>query len=870
MPTPLNLETVVTPSVIANLGLIQLNTTNDTTDVNFCKCNLCHTGIMYVYPDVETGGSRFYCNNCQWAGTTIQLYQELRNIPNINTAWQLLSSETDLSLPRDMAVDTLDYYSNYRYKLDIVNICRSKWKWHLTKNLPTSVISFLEKHDLWVGDTTLTTNSPLGKYIGCLTWSNYIDLIKCSYSLNAFKDKQFKYKDAIVLEYETVPGQLAAVLLIDRFGRTELRSVLQNRRQLGVMGMRETVDHVGSELIVVDDPLLYLELVKKWYTYSNQKSGIVCVPSSDSLDGSLRLLHAMNTNKKFICVGKGVTSNALNIARSFEDLGKYYFLQNPSDVTTNNIVTVLNKIKNEAEDWPAALKNLSKVSTPQEFAVAIKTKLTKEEVEKIKATCSRQEWLEIEHHFSNVNNVVTFEVDNNVYIYRPNKGVYKLNKHIKPNVPQEQLVCDAYVNFETLCYVNDNTYITGNIKGTGYTINFIDELSEVKNNFDEWLVNKTVREGNLVTVANNYRKKLFDIFFKQSKIQIAKTLDKVGWDKQKECWQFVKFLITGDGEIKPCKEFAAIKTPLSNLQPTKPSRLLLEKWFKLTPVNALVVNLLKVVISNLLADKDSTGSYSAGLINYNDDIYNVLQEFGERLNLNKYSQRTHLKTTHVAKIAHVEKQHPLPLMLLKETFLHPTWVDWLRYHSPHNVITTVTNKEIVNVDTGTNWVTLNSNKVILHNFEKEFSEIETIIPYLLCYVLKNKITKPATVTQLDFVTDVINTAFGELVPEIITFNKYCSGHVHELPKDAWSRFILQLICAESLNELNLPKIDDDVVINWRAVSSKLSRLNYDVLLLEQLENVNELTRKIDGGWIIPANVYEAYKKLFKQIVFTHH
>jgi len=854
------------------------------TQIPSCLCKNCTTGQMYIFQNLENGGYEYWCSNCNWSGTSIQVYQLYKNIQNISVATGCLANDLGLIIPSNALQDLILEFEEYVKDRQELNQVINRAKGLFQKDLPAKTTELLEGLGLWGLIKVAAKTSPSSQDLGVLTNYSFNDLARYI-NTNGLSRANFKSNGSIVMPLETMPGYIGAVLLMDSTRRKVIKTCTTSYKDGGIANLSSLYRAKRSRVYCLLDPIAYLSLKSKWELDNTKEAPFLYVPSVRR-----GLECPTTTTWRFIPDETEVvfwdydySVELINYARKLGSRGLIATKPELKSVAKDNLIDQTIYLNNLMSSWDRSAKHWSvvigewlnkmAVIEQQNFVRNLNPPLNQEELGLVEDSCDN--WEKLKFCFAYQPYIETFKWNELTFIVRPNAGLYKVNN--KSNT--EELISDAYLVINEAVVMDSEIYLSGQIRYEDAVIDFIERESIIRKDPGAWVSKICMTNFGVPTIATKYRKFLLDIAFAYKKPEIKRAVEKIGYDPEAMKWIFPGFDIDNSGKVISRGNTSKLLLPMAEVPETIefPGILALEEITKLTATNELFLSLYVCILANLLSARFGKRPRGILVINPSQTFHRVLTFVATTLNLTSF-QNHKVDKDSVEKLAQLEHKYDVPVIIRNTDFDSKHWQAWMTYLGPRNCVVTPGIGDAINMFNFNDWFIIKANIDDDNKLDKEHLRVLNSLPGLLSRLEKNKLTIDTSLSivgnSIRLLKDYLTNA-GQLSTLNTRIFDRLLGLIHMNSTSYLDRVLFTIAYLEANQLLKLVDIDRDLAIvamntknlyiNW----NKLNTLcNKHDLVIPDIEQVIENNRAeiVDKAVVVDRLLFEIQRNIYHSLM----
>ena len=831
-------------------------------------CPRCNAALMNIYRDFETAGWRWHCAKCKAAWTSIQLYQELKNIPVVRTAIYSLINDIGLSIGVNNLESQISEYVVYRERLDDLGHVIRRAHQRVCNDAPLNTIDILERLDLWSNQTKLELQATLGRFGGSLSWAGARQLSGLLYSKLTKND--FMWADCLMLPYEIAPGQLASLLLLDNTPAFKHLNCIPALSEGGILGL-SAVSTIDEDVIGLVDPILFLYIRSRWFNthHTDDDCGFFayCGRSRSYYATTTALAFQSLKAKRIIFWDYNINIDGINAARQLKDRGFIAMRPNLPEfdkVKKAFVATqfdgVVKQIKDSAVPWVLALKQL--LLTPdhtqrQLLITQLDPMLTYDEMEMLRKACTDGEWVKISACFYRVDIARTVQYGSLVFSYRPGKGIFQLSTDVRN--PNEIQVLDVCVEFTEILQTDTDRVLSGNISIVDKVIEFKDTEQTIRKNFSNWITDQCLRIGLVPSIDEKRAKDLFAIVMNLSRPRIINAITKIGWYPVQKLWRFVQFEVGVNSFTPTPKDGSMFKVPSAHLLPSGqfPPHTTVSNWANNVESFNFYLNLLTYIFLNLLRAKFGLPKQGIAL---GAKEFSGITHLGTVLGLQAYAQRKAMNIDRMQEYQTLELKHDMPLITYPSKFDAEHWESWLDRPEHNAILCGLTARQISNVASYPDWLILTATNQVV-----ELEGLGELFGYCL--------------PRIAALSDCSLESVWSCVLSVLKDGGLSDVHASQLRlnikstgRSCWHMLLWSIFYAIEKGYLTLGvekkhqgiwEKKTGYVIDWDRLRETLEKTRLfvpDPIILEQAFPTTQAVIKVENGWMVSKALYEELRQ----------
>ena len=859
------------------------------------RCPLCSTGCISAIPEHELGGYWWFCDSCNFNGTSILLYQVARNHSDLRAAWLELKQEAEIRVPPALDnEETIDAYRTWEDQRAYIESIIENSKTFLSRELPSKTVKVLRSLNSWGGWTSKTMGRSLGQLVGSANQGRLLGLSKNG-GVN-IKGCKNGYHNSLLVPYEELPGKTSKVLLVPSTTKEPKLLATSSSGEGGILGYNASLSH-PDRIVALTSTEDVLSLQKNYLKDSDIVGPFIgYFNGTNSPDGSKSYLSLQKLpHDKVIFWGYGddLCPETVDSARNLFDTA--YIASKPI-LPSNEEVSVaaryspqmfIKLLDNNSEYWLDSLKtHLISQSPPdaQKFLSFLSTPLNSTEVDALKQRCGQKELTQIQSILNQASKVKIFPYGNKQIIEREGLGWYEVNTSATSG-RVENRISDATIRLEEAAVVKGEPYYTGWVFCGEKSERFTVSEGQIRKDPGKWLTGFCI-ENNLGVphIEENYRKHLLNLAKASHTPVISDQLSKVGWYSMEEKWVFPSFEVSSNGikttnsQISQLQEFPG-KT-LRAVESITPAKLKLLT----TQENQIPLALTFAVVSNLVSS--ALKGTKSGIALINSDITHtrvLIKSIAEKWDLPIYKVES-LTSSLLKEISSQENRDDLPVALTRPGLNSKNWQTWLQFYHPRNCILSPEDQKVAsNLVTTGDWIFIDCHGLETVNFDKNLEYLDYVISFTLSNIIKKDFT---SIQSSDSVPRECGQEFYKATLAVLGGQaeniKDSINRIHTSPVNSWNRFLWSVFYSivngfvdvtPPNKHKNVPisyRSDGSIFVRWGALRKKLSSkkiLLPDPELIDEAIRDHEAIQMIEDGWVIPRAVWNQtffeWKSIFR-------
>ena len=571
-----------------------------------CQCPFC-PGTLTVYSDPIVS-SWYHCPACNFAGDSIDLYKQARNISDSHTAVQSMVKE---GIKFNITPST-EIINNYDLGIPTV-IKRGRTFWEAAKAemsgtaIAPHSIDLLHKYCIYSGWSQISWPDKLGRWIGSTTFKMLND-----YDIVDHHTKK-RWNNALVMPLYDVPGRIRGFTFLSN--RT-LDMLELNIREGGDFGYSDGglmfLDAItGSDTVfALGNSLSALQLHIKNFTSSNKPIPVIAFNENtkfawDCLVGRRVILWDYDINPALIRhatrLFRADISPRPQFAKPFEYQSIYEAFRRRRPVSE-----ITETMLKHAKPWNIVLKDhLLSLPTATAALFLEQVELEPQDKDKLIDCCTAAEKAKIKLCFDGAvieqeriygRSVVVEKPDGyylRTFCRKPHGGLQKDDKRIS-NVKIDVEQAIRYPH-------RSETIYSGKILVNGRALPFDDLTESDTDNIFQWISRRILDSGiGYPQVVKEWEKRLFSLAVTMQVPVVRKGIDFVGRENNGICLPTV---MIKEGEIIPHdrKTISTKALPLSKVPaPSESDEVVFDNLLTDTAANKNFWAILSIVISDLL------------------------------------------------------------------------------------------------------------------------------------------------------------------------------------------------------------------------------------------------------------------------------
>jgi len=844
------------------------------------RCPLCKLGTMYAFPDIDTAGRWWYCDQCQTSSSSVQLYQQVHG-QDLRTAWYNILHQSGLEVPAyfrgPAALDDYNAWLNgFEHVQSFAAGCRRE-----LDNLPPMSVEVLQSMGVWSGKIQHTLRYELGRYLGALSK----DLIEQLGQRTKVTSIRRGCNGALVLIFEGLPGVLSSAVVMSR---TQMATLVFRAGDSGIMGLSDAMKF-GSPLFAVVEPLLFLQMQSGRLHDSNEPLPMVCLPWGDLGRATVSL--ECLPQPKIVFWGRGKSIACMEYARR---LGSRGWLAMSPELPEDGLASPLqlrsahqlaHQWHESARPWAEALKLWLLSSSPTEAARVAGTisPLNKDELASLRACCKDGEWDRINALLSAENLAVPFSYRGESFVCRPGLGWYKINQRIMVGRDPESLVTDAEIRVEAVSASGDELYMSGTVEFKGSKISFTGKASDLRKDPATWLEALCVsRECGMPFIDARYRKHLMNMSTTLYSPKVMPTVKRVGWNAARAAWEFPGFDVVG-GELQ-AKDMAVCPPGIPGgslpLLVDWPDEATLNCWLGNGLRSEITLSLMCAISWNLLEAARGRHTAGIGVIRSSPLAELAIYETAQGIGLLS-AVPPKAKNEEFDRLAAEEHKHDLPIMLRSLGPANTPLANWIRFMGPRNCIVALSPQEAVNVCLMDRWVLIRGDGPSWSD-DDAMRGSEALLPLLMRELHRSMTAGTPPATPLE-VVDLLKKSLGPRARLAGESLERVKGRMVLPPDEDWRRFLWTVFWAVTEGKVEVrpdgakgkpspiaSDTDGAILVDWSGLAEKLLKAGIlipDHDALNQLINQGEpaAVTVVDGRWKLPKPLFDSVLSNYRTV-----
>jgi hypothetical protein len=867
-------------SLAGVLGL-QVNATKPPSAL----CPVCRLGTVHIHDDPRDGGFWWWCNHCDLACSSFQLYRQLKGLPSARAAWETFVREaaleigTRLDCRRAEATQNLHDLRCEAFE-DFWAACRSD----LAKHPRSHAVTTLQRMALWGSYHAATWREGLGRYLGM---ADRLRIEKLSAFVKLGKARR-GMADAVVMGYEYLPGKVGTWLFAKGTDGAEgvtvhKVAVHSAPKDAGILGLSAAIEWPRT-LYAVTSPEVFLKL-QKAHVHDTGKTGpfIACV---DALGESP---FTCTTGASWGSFGQDVIFwkpdpdiDLLNQARllgqrgliALHPTGEDQGCQDP--LTCHTVGSLIRRLSSSAVHWMVFLKKQVLASSPADavrWLEDLQPGLSDEEYSAFLAMCSPAERQRIQLLYSHDQTVQTFRFDGETLIARPGRGLYRLNQIRSRNDVIETHVSAAYYHLDGYTMIGSRAFLRGRVMVGEHQLPFHAAEDVIRN--DPWGYMARVISRNeikiLPPVMPGYRDRLLDVAMAANPPE-TQVYSRIGWDQHTGCWEFPCVSVKGEGgqagEVtgKPAApEGHAL--PGMNLRGRLPEAAAVRRWAEAAVVTAPAMGLIAAITTNLLQRRERRRSVGVLALDQSGGATDLTVWLASLLNLQQFNKVGRMNPADAENLHQACQETDLPVHLVVRRVASEGWEGWARGYGPHNVLTCLGHAGAVSLGACSDWTCVRCGPLPAGYFAEIEGVEDLIVPTLAA----------AAVAPLGRPIDAVLTAMhvclestGETAAAAHLMGAVRERLFEAWRQETWQRFLGVLFHSVRSGQLLFDRDgfsrDDqgNVVLRWAPVERVIRPNGWFVPAVDILDasfaaavHRGAAIRLSDDGWVIDSVLWEA-------------
>lgn len=750
MISPKNIESLIQPETL--IKVLNLDEINDLR-VNSIVCPICKRGRMFIFHDPITDGYNWYCPVCDKSLSSLQLYQKIRKLPNLNLAWTNLISEAGVGSPHvDYSADIIEL-QNYLQLIETIYTTFDDSVRRITSGYFPEIQETLENLG-WVNTVNqYDFENTLCKFVGSASskvFGNYILTHLDRKTRN--HNTRLLSRNCLMIPFEYSPQITAGFHLIDRDLKRQSNNLMYDEQLFssGILGLKQAILSGIDSVVAVTDIDLFMNMQRIWAISNTKPAPVICLPSPMRNGFPVADTSLFNLpHKEVVLWDRGFNMDIINYCRFFENAGGIYMeeVDEASDFTpfsmAGNITNAATN-ENKRRGWPYFLKKWitsQKISDPKALVKQLTPALSNSEIDLLKKEWGESTWNKLNKLFDVNAGMLTriVNVHGDTFVLNKLDGV---SRFIDDR--NTEFVSDCWVDILEVITSGEDVYVSGFVHYQDKEpIKFSETLDRVKNNTEDFITYKIASFHGLPKINKKYKEDLYDIFLAFSSPKAITTSTKVGWFDLDKTWNFPKFCISG-GKFSTYKDtpihFDKLPCSTIDFNPAYPPKSQLKELWREKDEDVLLAwALMLVVITNACAPMIGRNKISAAIIGENQATHDLMNFIGSMFNLSSFHNVDNKKkTAMVDAIIDEEHRHDMPILVKDGNLNYSPWKDWIMYSDKHNTILNTCWKDGYTMITQPKWVFLDIAKKEEFYLPKTFESMSVFLPLYIRHLQESK------------------------------------------------------------------------------------------------------------------------------------